>query len=297
MLKRLLAGDEDVDLCEVQRLLACCCLGDGESGRGLDRLDPYYLIFTKFGLRIVPKAPYGGQFGEIPFDDPWWKLLLALIAAILALIGALEESAQAAYEDEDLVIGTLHDSKRHELDAALCKIDTSRELSFLRVLDAQSDEDNTTPVEDGNLNGAVTISSDFMTEEEITDLMAEAEESEDLSLLRVFKSGARTGTTFAQISDWSNPWERCDLRPEDDCDDAPEEITRFDDEDRPTLRFEAAEGEDPTNLISNRGDSGSVWVHFDSKRPIALNHSGDPDANTATGSLLQYIVDRFEISF
>ena len=291
----MLAGN-DVDLCEIQRMLACCCSG-GRPGSGVDRLDPFYLVFTKFGMRVVPKAPYGGQFGEIPYDDPWWKVLLALIAAILALVGALEESAQAAYEDEDLVIGTLHDSERHHLDAALCKLDTSRELGFLKVLDAQSNEDNSTPVEPGNLDGLITVESDFMTVAEVEELMDEAELSGDLGPLRVFKSGARTGTTFAQIDDWSGTWTRCDLEPEDDCDDAPEEITRFNDEDRQTLRFEAAEGEDPANLVSNRGDSGSVWIHFDSKRPVALNHSGNPDANTGTGSMLEYIVDRFGITF
>jgi hypothetical protein len=295
LLQDLLSGQR-VDLCEIQRLLACHCLPD-KGERCPPTIDPFYLIFTRFGVRIVPKAPYGGQFGEIPYDDPWWKLLIALIALILLLIGALEEAAQAAYEDEDLVIGRLHDSERHQLDAALCRLDTSRELGFLQVLDAQSDESNQVPVVPGNLNGTVPIAADFMTESEVDALFAEAADTGNMGVLRMFKSGARTGTTFAQLAAWAGPWERCDLAPEGDCTDAPEEITRFDDPDRPNLRFEAAEGEDPANAISDRGDSGSVWFHFDSKRPIALNHSGNRDANTATGTLLQFVVDRFGISF
>jgi len=294
LLEALLRG-EDIDLCEIQRLLSCYCLPDNKDGSNRPgAIDPYYLIFTKMRVRIVPKVPYGGQFGDIPYDDPWWKLLLALIAAILALIGALEEAAQSAYEDEDLVIGRLHDFERHQLDAALCKINTSRELSFAKMLDAQWDEDNQVPVE-GDLGGVISLSGDFMTEAEIEELLAESEETGDLSILRVFKSGARTGTTFAQIAEWIS-WQRCDLE-QGDCDNAPEEITRFDDPDRPNLRFEVAEGEDESNLISNKGDSGSVWVHFDSKRPVALNHSGNPNNNTAIGTLLDYIADRFGITF
>ena len=286
---------QNADLCEIQRLLACCCGADPRPPT--TGLDPFYLILTRFGVRIVPKAPYGGQFGEIPYDDPWWKLLLALIALILALIGALEEGAQSAYEDEDLVIGRLHDSERHQLDAALCRLDTSRELGFQRVLDAQSGESNNVPVVPDNLGGTVTITPEFMTQSEVDELFAEADDTGNMDGLRVFKSGARTGTTFAQLAAWAGPWQRCDLAPEGDCDDAPEEITRFDDPDRPNLRFEAAEGADPNSAISDRGDSGSVWIHFDSKRPIALNHSGSRDANTATATLLQFIADRFGITF
>lgn len=293
LLQELLKG-EKVDICEIQRILSCYCFDsrNGESTTPSYGVDPYYLILTALKLRIVPKAPYSGQFGEIPFDDPWWKVLLAIIAAILALTGGLEESAQRAYEDEDLIIGRLHDFQQHYLDAALCKINASRELHFSTVLDAQSDEENQAPV--NNLNGTISISSDFITRGEIEDLMMESDETGDLALLRVFKSGAKTGTTFAQISKWTT-WNRCELYP-DPCDDAPDQVTKFNDPNRPTLEFEAIEGE--ANLIAFKGDSGSVVIlDDDEKRPIALLHSGNFDENTYTGSLLQYIVERFNITF
>lgn len=303
MLKSLLSG-KDIDICEVQRLLSCYCHSsdDGRNPKDLFCYNPYYLILTKMNLKIFPKAPYSGQFGSIPYDDPWWKVLLAIIAAILALLGGAEEGAQAAYEDEDLIIGKLDDFERHQLDAALCRIDTSRELKFRTVLDAQSDEDNVIPVIDDNLDGLIEISSDFLTKDEIDNLIMEAEESGDMSGLKVFKSGAKTGTTIAQIGEWVSPWQRCDLDEAEkeldpDCSEHPEKITRFDDEDRPTLRFEVMEGGDANSLISNRGDSGSVWVHFDSKRPVALNHSGNRDNNTAIGSLLEFVADHFNITF
>jgi hypothetical protein len=283
ILSSLLEG-RNVDPCEIQRVLSCYCSSSGKDYSPY-YYDPYYLIFTQFSARVIPRLPYSGQSGPIPYEDPLWKVLFAILAALLALLGGAEEAAQSAYEDEDLIIGTLHDYERHQLDAALCRIDTSRELKFRTVLDAQSNEDNQVTVEPDNLNGTVSISGDILSREEIEDLMYDAEETGNLDLIRVFKSGERTGLTFAQIEDWPDGWVRQD------------DQTRFDDEDRPTLRFGVVEGSDPANLVSNKGDSGSVWVHFDSKRPIALNHSGNPDANTATGSLLEFIVDRFGITF
>ncbi|MEO0339740.1 MAG: hypothetical protein AAF242_11050, partial [Bacteroidota bacterium] len=305
LLKSFLAG-KDVDLCELQRILACyCSSSSGEAGRLPKELfcyNPYYLIFTKLNLKILPAAPYGGQFGAIPYDDPWWKVALAIVAAILALLGGAEEAAQAAYNDEDLVIGDLDAFERHQLDAALCRIDTSRELSFRTVLDAQSGEENVIPVIDDNLDGIIEIDPNFMTEADIDNLLFTAQNTGDMSGLRVFKSGARTGTTIAQISGWMGEWERCDLeepeRSEDPfCVEHPERVTRFDDPNRPTIRFEVMDGGDPANLVSNRGDSGSVWFHFDSRRPIALHHSGDRDSNTAIGSLIEFVADHFNITF
>ncbi len=284
LLSSLLEG-RNVDPCEIQRILSCYCSSHGKDYSPY-YYDPYYLIFTQFSARVIPRVPYSGQSGPIPYEDPLWKVLFAILAALLALLGGAEEAAQSAYEDEDLIIGTLHDYERHHLDAALCHIDTSRELKFRSVLDAQTDEDNQTTVDLGNLNGTVSISGDILSREELEDLMLDAEEIGNLDLIRVFKSGGRTGLTFAQIEDWSDAWIRDDQ-------------TRFNDEDRPTLRFGVVEGSDPANLVSNKGDSGSVWIHLNSKRPIALHHSGghEPSHNTATGSLLEFIVDRFGITF
>lgn len=285
-LRALLAG-EPVDVCAVHRTLWCRCVCGDRDGTGGPRItyDPFYVFHTAFGATLTPGTPYAGPHGPLLFDDPFWKLLLAIIAWILAAIGGAEEAAQSAYEDEDFVIGTLHDFERHILDAAVCLLDTNRDLGFLTVLDAQGDEPNQEPKD--ALGGTAAVSNDVLTHEEVQDLIFEAEESGTLDPIRVFKSGARTGMTFAQMQGFSEfAWVRQD------------DQTRFDDLDRPTLRFEAEEdSDDPDNLISNEGDSGSVWVHDQSRRLVALNHSGRRDTNTATGSLLQYIVDRFGISF
>jgi hypothetical protein len=47
---------------------------------------PYHV-----GVRIVPNQPYAGQYGDLPFQDPWWKILLCIIALILAAAGAIVE--------------------------------------------------------------------------------------------------------------------------------------------------------------------------------------------------------------
>lgn len=293
-LRALLEG-KDIDLCEIQRLLACYCI-EGEDGRPRPVFEPFYVVPTRFTATYVPRFPFAGQYGPLLYDDPWWKLALALLALLLALLGALEESAQSAYEDEDFVIGTLSDSVRDQLDAALCLVDTSRALSFLTVLDAQSDEPNQVPVMalDGNVTG---IDGSVMSQDEVEALLLEAANSGDTSGLRVFKSGARTGLTFAEIQGFDPPWVRCDedgVEPSSCPDDRQ---THFDDPNRPTLRFHAAAGSDPTNLISNHGDSGSVWVHFDSRRILALNHSGSEETNTAVGTLMAHVVDEFGITF
>ena len=275
-LREFLAG-EPVDICRIYKMLACCCI-DGPDGRPTPVYEPFYVVPTRFRATFVPRSPFGGTSGPLLFEDPWWKLALLILAVILLILGALEESGQSAYEDEDFVIGTLFTSRQHHLDAALCLIDTSRDLSFLTVLDAQSDEDNQVPVMtlDGNVTG---LDGNVMTRAEIDALLLDAATSGDTTQLRVFKSGARTGLTFADITRFSGPWTRDD------------DGTRFDDPDRPTIEFEDPAG----GSVSDKGDSGSVWIHLASRRIIALNHSGND--TTAFGSLMTHVVDALTITF
>lgn len=43
------------------------------------------------GIRVAPNPPYAGQYGDLPFQDPWWKLVLAIIALLLAAAAAIVE--------------------------------------------------------------------------------------------------------------------------------------------------------------------------------------------------------------
>jgi hypothetical protein len=137
-----------------------------------------------------------------------------------------------------------------------------------------------------------------MTEMEIEDLLLEVQNTGNTDLVRVFKSGARTGTTIAKISRFSGAWIRCDQ------DDTPlascptDRQTRFDDPDRRTVEFTELAGSEPDDQISNKGDSGSVWVLDDGsgdRRIVALNHSGND--TTAFGTLMAHVVDAFGITF
>ena len=173
-LQALLDGKR-VDPCVIQRLLACyCALEPGDGGGSLDPnhprdgrfcYDPFYAFPTRFSYTVTPATPFPGQYGPIPYDDPWWKLLLLIIALILLIAGALSEGADIAYQDEDLVIGTLGRTQRDDVDAALCVLDTGRALAFLQTLDAQSDEDNQNAVI--SLDGNIDLVAPVMTRAEL----------------------------------------------------------------------------------------------------------------------------------
>jgi hypothetical protein len=43
-------------------------------------------------VAITPTPPYAGQYGDLPFQDPFWKIILAIIAALLAIAAAIAEA-------------------------------------------------------------------------------------------------------------------------------------------------------------------------------------------------------------
>ncbi len=38
---------------------------------------------------VTPKPPFNGQYGDLPFEDPWWKVLLCIITVILLIAAAI----------------------------------------------------------------------------------------------------------------------------------------------------------------------------------------------------------------
>ena len=101
---------------------------------------------------------------------------------------------------------------------------------------------------------------------------------------RVFKSGATTGMTHGIIRTLApsghskSTWNIDQLI--------------IDRDTRPGF------GED----VSIPGDSGSVWMHTETLRPVALNHSSsrdandNPDGNTAFASLLEDVFSRLGVT-
>ena len=280
-------GDKRIDPCELLKAIECRCKC-GDHGRPQDPLHPcdkkytygpFYMIPTRFSYTVEPRAPFTGQHGPIPYEDPWWKVVLLIIAVLLLIAGALSEGANTAYHDEDLVIGTLDRFQQNDIDAALCRIDTSRALHQLEVSDALSGEPNTTAVT--SLDGTVALTAPIMTRAEINAFLLAG----NVANLRVFKSGARTGLTFGIIASTTAKghteatWNLGQLQINPDSDPA------------------FGNNRD----TNDKGDSGSIWVHHATRRPVALHHSVSTDpavpAKIGKASLLEDVQNLMQVTF
>lgn len=49
---------------------------------------PGYLPL-EFEASVTPTPPYSGQYGDLPFEDPWWKIVLCIIAVILLIAASI----------------------------------------------------------------------------------------------------------------------------------------------------------------------------------------------------------------
>lgn len=73
--------------------------------RGHDRNFEFCLpgyLPTQFDLVITPTPPFAGQHGDLPFQDPWWKVVLCIIAVILLIAAAIA----AAQSDGEVIVTT-----------------------------------------------------------------------------------------------------------------------------------------------------------------------------------------------
>ncbi len=43
-------------------------------------------------VSVTPNPPYPGQYGDLPFQDPWWKIVLCVVAVILLIAAAIVEA-------------------------------------------------------------------------------------------------------------------------------------------------------------------------------------------------------------
>ncbi|MCZ7663199.1 MAG: hypothetical protein M5U22_09870 [Thermoleophilia bacterium] len=297
-LRRFLAGEED-DICAIWRELQCCCAyqgyrppgrdGDGDdwTGRGGTGLE--FLAFPAVvDYRIDYHPDFAGQHGPLPFDDPWWKLLLMLIALLLGLGAAASAAADLANRSEDVVIGQVARSVLLDaggtVDAAVVLLNGRRSLSaaLFSYLDAATGEVNTAPVValDGLIDTAGTNLTNTQIAAAIAAFAANPADAAAQAGVRVFKSGARTGLTFGRMT-------------------AVEPLTRDDDGTTRTFVNQVRIEEDPTlpNGVSNSGDSGSLWLHLASRSVVALNHAGSRDTNTAWGSRIEDVMTQMGIRF
>ena len=283
-LLRALESGERVDICHLLRVLKCYCeCGDlfrrkpGRTGRY--EVDDFLLWPLEFTY-TVETPPYKGKYSPIPFDDPWWKVLAWLLALFFWAMATTNEAADRAYHDEDIVIGRLTDWQRNDVDAAVCRLNGSRNLPAgtpFHYLDAQTGEVSTIPLE--AMDSEIAINGQTLSNQRLDELFAAG----NLDDLRVFKSGARTGLTHAQIANFSVPF----TREEDGTEFNEPQIILASDPDRPMT-------------ISNEGDSGSVWITRNeidgARRIVGLHHSGGT-GNTAFASRIEDVMYALNVRF
>jgi hypothetical protein len=288
-----------IDICDVLRRVQCCCAGGrGPGGSGTGSDDPWtgkggtgmeiVCIPTLVDYRVDYRSPFAGQYGPIPFDDPWWKVVLAIIAIILALGAAASAAADLANGSNDVVIGEVTRSVLDNLvDAAVVRLNGNRSLTgaIFSYLDAATGEQNTVPLV--GLGGLIDTPGTIMTNAEITAAIAafNANPTDPTAAanVRVFKSGARTGLTFGRLSS-VGPSTR------DDDDDGVADRT---------FQNQVIIVADPTmpNGVSDSGDSGSLWIHTSTLSVVALNHAGNRTANTAIASRIEDVMSAMGVRF
>lgn len=57
----------------------------------IPRKPPYPGPNVPTGIKMAwfPNPSFAGQFGDLPYSDPWWKILAIIVAALAALIGVI----------------------------------------------------------------------------------------------------------------------------------------------------------------------------------------------------------------
>lgn len=56
---------------------------------------PEYLPL-RISAAVTPTPPFAGQYGDLPFDDPWWKVLLCILAFLLLIAAAIAEAVDGS---------------------------------------------------------------------------------------------------------------------------------------------------------------------------------------------------------
>ncbi|OCK90696.1 uncharacterized protein K441DRAFT_666016 [Cenococcum geophilum 1.58] len=304
-LRAFLDGKE-VDLCALWRQLACCCASGGTGGGGggdntspggdwTGTPDPGLTIFlfpTEVDYSVEYNQPFEGQYGPIPFQDPWWKLLLIIVALILTLAAAVSGGADLANAGYNDVIGTLAHrvlnataekpdppppEEAGSVDIAVVTLNGSRGLTpaIFTVLDAASGDVSTNPIQalDSQIDTPGTILTNAQIAAMIQNLAENPGDPAAEDAFRVFKSGARSGTTSGTLVGTLVPLH-----------------SRKEDDDGSKIWFKNQLNIKPNDTgdpVSCKGDSGSLWFQRSSLAVIGLNHAGFEDGSSATACRIE----------
>ncbi len=244
---------------------SCGGNGSGGGGRGWGRvcLPEGLWLPKKFDYTVEVNGGFLGQFGPLAFQDPWWKIVLLIIALIAWLVGLIEtivadKTGWGNVGDHPRKIGTVGASNRITTDACIIELDNSRPF-VQQIVDAISGETNANPIVGFNTLISIDPQVAFPS-------LATA----DVVGKHVYKAGSRTGLTHGIIGSI-----------------APFTQTRSDgdtpDPNHPDLVFALNQftiGADPAfgeELFDDHGDSGSLVL---SREPDTMNqvvgllHSG-----------------------
>ncbi len=139
----------------------CCCCKRRGDGKGTH---PGPQIPKEMHMAFYPNPGYIGLHGDLPFSDPWWKILAIIIAVIAAIVSVI--AAAVSGGSATVVLGGSFDETTGRVRCCLPRTDSSDALdtvagvagaiSGLAALVAMSDEEdpwwrgqkNTPPLKD-----------------------------------------------------------------------------------------------------------------------------------------------------
>nr|MDP9121128.1 hypothetical protein [Acidobacteriota bacterium] len=244
----------------------CGCGGPGGGGRGWPRicLPGGLWLPLKFEYGVEIKGGFPGQHGPLAFQDPWWKVVLLIIALIAWLVGLISQAVAnqtgwANAGDLPKKIGTVGASNRVTTDACIIELDGSRPAQQ-SVADAITGEPNNQPIL--GLDTVIPI-----------DARVAFPSPTSMSVVgkQVYKSGSRTGLTHGIIQSLGafTQSRGSNGTPDPNHPDLVFALPQF------TIAADPAFGEE---LFDDHGDSGSLVLSRDPatmNQVVGLLHSGN----------------------
>ncbi|SDX31986.1 hypothetical protein SAMN05444487_11419 [Marininema mesophilum] len=82
--------------CQSNNLLNYLCKGVRVTNNPHFSLCARQLLIGKIKAQVQPTPAYKGQYGDLPFQDPWWKVVLAIVAFVLLVAAAIAEAVDGS---------------------------------------------------------------------------------------------------------------------------------------------------------------------------------------------------------
>jgi hypothetical protein len=261
----------------------------GTGATGLDFLG----YPTGMSYSVAYDEGYFGTTGPLAFGALPWNTLLAnaMLLFDLGIPGAV--GADLISMAAKAVIGNVKTSvlnapttapgttppatQAGSVDAAVAKVTASRSLGFplFAQLDAAPGEANATPI--SALGGTFDTSGGFLTNAEISAIIAAA--ASDPDGLKVHKSGAGTGVTKGQVS------ALVPVSPRDDAGGTLHFINQV---------MIVPDPQAPTpGGFAGMGDSGALWIQTRSGKVLGMTHT--VGASGAVASRIEDVVNALQI--